>query len=282
MLGGARVIGAVPLVRLSATAVAPSVPSATPDLSTPEFDTWRPARGEVVLRHRSGLTARATGTTIDIGGEATQFDAHFRRVCLTALAHLLAQHDRFVVHGAAMVTSGRAVLVLGGTGAGKSTLAYCALLAQWDVLADDLVVLRSSDSGPTVGGVPRPLAVPSDVLDGNAFDGRPLAGDGRGRRELPPGVIAAGSYPVAGSIVVKHADEARGAIGPIGGHELLHDLLGSWAPIESPDDLERILPIAAAVARGPATVLSLGREPATRVADTIRLLDDVRAQFGLT
>ncbi len=281
VLGGARTIEAVPRVRLSATVAAPSVPSSPPDLSTSEFDTWRPGLGEMVLRHRSGLTARATNTTIEVGGDAAHFDANFRRVCLSALAHLLAQHDRFVVHGAAIATGGRAVLVLGGTGAGKSTLALCALLANWEVLADDLVVLRSSDSGPIMGGVPRPLAVPSDVLDGNTFDAQPIAGDQRGRRELPPDVIALGSYSVAGSIVVKHADEARGAVEPIAGHALLHDLLRSWAPIESPDDLERILPIAAAVARSPAASLYLGREPATRVADTIGLLEGVRAQFGL-
>ena len=240
----------MPRVRLTATVGAPGIPSSTPDLSTPEFDTWRLAPGEVVLRHRSGLTARATSSTIEIGGDTENFDACFRRVCLTALAHLLTQHDRFVVHGAAIVTGGRAVLVLGGTGAGKSTVAFCALLASWDVLADDLVVLRSSDSGPTVGGVPRPFAIPSELLDDDDVDTRPLTGDRRDRRELPSDAIAVGSYPVAGSIVVQHADEALGTIGPIGGHALLHDLLGAWAPIESPDVLRRLLPIAATVARG--------------------------------
>ena len=281
VLGGARATSAVPRVHLTVTVGALDAPSSTPDRSTPELDIWCPAPGEVVLRHRSGLTGRATSSTIEIGGDAENYDACFRRVCLAALAHLLTQHDCFVVHGAAIVTGGRAVLVLGGTGAGKSTVAFCALLASWDVLADDLVVLRSSDSGPTVGGVPRPFAIPSELLGENDVETRPLAGDRRDRRELTSDVIAVGSYPIAGSIVVQHADEALGTIGPIGGHALLHDLLGAWAPIESPDLFRRLLPIAATIARGHGSTLYLGREPATRVADTIRLLDEVRSQFGL-
>ena len=75
VLGGARTTDVVPRIRLSATTTAPAAPSSHPDLSTREFDTWRPAPGEVVMRHRSGLTARATGTTIDVGGDPAQFDA---------------------------------------------------------------------------------------------------------------------------------------------------------------------------------------------------------------
>ncbi|MEX1007823.1 MAG: hypothetical protein WD271_08250 [Acidimicrobiia bacterium] len=281
VLGAARLADAQPSVRVRACSSAPAVPAAPPTSSTPEFETWRPVRGELVLRHRSGLTARATSTAIDIGGNAVHFDASFRRTLLSALAHLLSQHDRSVVHGAAIATDGRAVLVLGGTGSGKSTLAVCALRAGWDVLADDLVALRGSSSSTMIGGVPRPLAVPSDVLDDDPFDTQPIADDQRGRRELPPNVVASGWYPLVGAIVVDHAREARGAVERIDSHALLHDLLGSWAPLEDPRDVRQVLPLASAVARSPAAVVRLGRDPATRAADAAASLEEVRSRFGL-
>jgi hypothetical protein len=281
VLGAARPAEGEPRLWIRAVAQAPETPSAPPESSMTEFEMWRPVPGELVLRHRSGLVVRATSTTIDIGGDAAHFDANFRRTLLTALAHLLAHHDRALVHAAAIATEGRVVLVLGGTGSGKSTLALCALRSGWAVLADDLVALRRSGCSIMIAGVPRPLAVPSDVLDDGLFDTQALADDQRGRRELAAHVVTPGWYPLAGAIVVAHSDEARGVVDPIDAHALLHALLGSWAPVGDRGDIRAILPIAASIARNPASVVRLASDPAKRVADAASSLEEVRRRFGL-
>ncbi len=265
VLRRARPTAEPPLLRVRAQVEAPGVPPGAPEQSTEEFDTWRPAAGELVVRHRSGLTARATSTTVDIGGSAPRFDENFRRTVLPALAHTLACHDRHVVHGAALAVGGSAILVLGDTRAGKSTLAWCARVVGWDVLADDLVVLRDGGAGPALAGVPRPLAVPSDVLpDSGGADGtRALPGDARARREPSPDLVAPGWFAVTGSIAVAHSPDARGAVEPLPGHALLRRLLASWSPLEDPGGLRAVFPLAAAVARRPAAVVTLGRDPAT-------------------
>jgi hypothetical protein len=286
VLGAARPTEEEPRLRIRAVAQAPATPSTPPETSMTEFEVWRPVAGELVLRHRSGLVACATSTTIHIGGDGPHFEANFRRTLLTALAHVLAQHDRALVHAAAIATEGRVVLVLGGTGSGKSTLAWCALRAGWAVLADDLVALHRSGSTIMIAGVPRPLAVPSDVLDADLFgdgpfDTQPLADDQRGRRELPAHVVTPGWYPLAGAIVVAHSGEARGAVDPIDPHALLHALLGSWAPVGDGGDIRAILPIAASIARKPGSVVLLARDPDQRVADAASSLDEVGRRLGL-
>jgi hypothetical protein len=286
VLGAARPAATEPCLWIRAVAHAPATPSTPPETSMTEFEMWHPVPGELVLRHRSGLVARATSTAIDIGGDAAHFNANFRRTLLTALAHLLAPHDRPLVHAAAIASEGRVVLVLGGTGSGKSTVALCALRSGWAVLADDLVALRGSGSSIMLAGVPRPLAVPSDVLDADSFgdglfDTQPLADDQRGRRELAAHVVTPGWFPLAGAIVVTHSDKSCGAVDPIDPHELLHVLLGSWAPVGDGVGVRAILPIAASIARNPASVVRLARDPARRVADAVSSLEEVRRRFGL-
>ena len=280
VLGAARSTDGEPRVWIRASTSAPTTPPNAPESRTPEFETWRPAPGELVLRHRSGLTAARTRTAIDIGGTAASFDASFRRTFLTALARLLTWNDLAVVHGGAIAAGERAVLVLGGTGAGKSTLAFSALRAGWNVLADDLVAVRRSGSSAVIAGVPRLLAVPSDVLDDDSGT-RPIADDHRRRRELPADAVVSGWFPLVGVIVVAHSNDADGAVEPIDPHALLHTVLGAWVPAEHGDRLRTMLSLAASIARRPAAVLRLGREPATRVEGSGAMLEVVRSRFGL-
>ena len=66
--------------------------------------------------------------------------AHFRREFVEALTYALVSHfDRHPVHAAAIAHDGRAVLLAGASGTGKSTLAYLAHREGISVLGDDTV-----------------------------------------------------------------------------------------------------------------------------------------------
>lgn len=54
---------------------------------------------------------------------------------------ILIQNDFLVFHGNALVKNGKAIIFLGHTGAGKSTIAYALMRQGWKLLADDLVAL---------------------------------------------------------------------------------------------------------------------------------------------
>jgi hypothetical protein len=176
-----------------------------------------------------------------------------------------------VLHSGAIATSAEeAVLVLGVSGAGKSSLALCALRGGWRVLADDLVALVGNGDGE----------LPSELLD-DASALPVFARDPRARAELPVDGLTLGCHALAGAIVVDHATSRRGAVESVGGHELLHVLLASWSPIADADDFRAVLPIAAAVARLPAVRVRLGTEANSRVTDGVGLLDQARFRLGL-
>jgi hypothetical protein len=279
VLRAARSTDTAPRVEVRACVEGPTVPDGDPTSRSEQFEVWRAHAGVRSVRHVSGLTARATRDAIEIGGTAERFDEMFRRTCVLALAYCFAQHDRPFVHASAIATGRRAVLVLGASGAGKSTVAFSALRAGWRVLSDDIVAMSAGDTGPGAAGLPRPLAVPPGVLDG-ARPSSPMPGDPRGRHELGAEAISHGWYPVGGCLVVRHATEPRGTVEAIDAHAMFEELLGSFAPVEHADDVRRVFPLAAALARRPRAALRLARDPATRVSDTMALLDRIRAEFG--
>ena len=66
---------------------------------------------------------------------------------------LLIQKDFLVFHGNALVKDGKAVMFLGHSGVGKSTIAYGLMNSGWKLIADDLVVLNKE--GYVLPGVRR-------------------------------------------------------------------------------------------------------------------------------
>ena len=98
-----------------------------------------------------------------------------RNSMLFVLARLLLVQDRFLLHGAAVRRDAPALLVVGESGAGKSSLAYAAHLAGWRVLADDMVAVAAGDGGLLVQGIPRVPTIPADVAAGT--EGEPLPND---------------------------------------------------------------------------------------------------------
>ncbi len=72
------------------------------------------------------------------------------------MAVLLSLSGHTVLHGAALAMNGRAIVLLGDSGRGKSTLAAALIARGASLLTDDVVRLQRSDDGyRATAGVPR-------------------------------------------------------------------------------------------------------------------------------
>jgi hypothetical protein len=71
----------------------------------------------------------------------------------SAVGAALIQRGMLVLHGNALERDGRAIVCLGPSKAGKSTLAYGLMRQGWQLLADDLVAI--TPSGQVLPGIPR-------------------------------------------------------------------------------------------------------------------------------
>lgn len=96
------------------------------------------ARGEALLRVTSALV-RST--------------EQFRYTVLeAAVLFLVTSPNRFPVHASAVMKGGRALLLAGASGVGKSTLAWTAYRAGWDLLSDDIVYVQGEPVWRLWGG----------------------------------------------------------------------------------------------------------------------------------
>lgn len=88
---------------------------------------------------------RISEAVIDVDGT----DERFLRQCLVGpgLGVLMHRRGHLVLHGSAVDVGGRAVILLGQKGAGKSTTAGELLRRGHRLLTDDLVVLREDRAG---------------------------------------------------------------------------------------------------------------------------------------
>ncbi|MBA3531288.1 MAG: hypothetical protein H0T73_05125 [Ardenticatenales bacterium] len=72
-------------------------------------------------------------------------EAHFRYNVLESLAlYLLSKYDRTALHAGAVMRNGRALLLVGSSGAGKSSLCYACLQRGFSLLSEDVVYVALS------------------------------------------------------------------------------------------------------------------------------------------
>jgi hypothetical protein len=252
----------------------PAMPARRPNHVVDGFEVWT-AGSTMHVRLGDVARARADESTAVVGLVGESAARIVPAAFLFVGTHLLAHHDRFLVHGGAVVDNGRAYVVLGGTGAGKSTLVAATLGTEWQALADDMVVVRSEGSDVLVTGVPRPVAVPADV--GAPPGAVPGVDDVRGRAFIGPAALASGWFPVQGLIEVGHGLSSAGDLAGLDAHRALRLLLASFTSVANPDLLRRFFGTAATLSRMPAWRLEHGADPGTRLTSARRLFTDVLA-----
>jgi hypothetical protein len=174
--------------------------------------------------------ARGTGRASVGEPDAAGAVENFLRV---ALAHLLLPDGGFLLHAAAAVAAGDAIVAFGPSGAGKTTISELA--GSRPVISDDLVALRRDSGG-------RLVAVPSPFRAGGAAP-------------HPAG------HPVRALLRLKHGD--RHALRPLPAAEAAREIVASMPFVN--DDAEtssRALELAADAACDPgAAELVFAREP---------------------
>lgn len=234
---------------------------------------WWEGDDLLILAHRE-LSARVTSDAAVIGGGGN-LARGFRQLLPYVLTHLLAGTERFLVHAGAIECDGRALVVLGGSGSGKSSLVAGARRAGWRALGDDLAVLTGGDD-PRVRAIGKLIAVPPDVVAACGFAGRPLDGDPRGRWVMPADADT-GWYPVSGAVLSAHGDDPAPSLEPLPSDELVRWLLFSFLASRQPTRLRQFLPVAAAVTRRRGWTFRHGRPPAASVAAMGPVLDGLRS-----
>ncbi len=74
-------------------------------------------------------------------------DGRFLDITYTSLAPLLRQHGYFMVHAFAAVKDGHGVLIVGPSGSGKTTTGLALILAGWQLLCNDVLLIQNSTQG---------------------------------------------------------------------------------------------------------------------------------------
>jgi hypothetical protein len=252
--------------------VGPEVPNRAPDFRGPYGEHWDDGVTHW-FRHHWGLTAEVTPPYARIGGSVTGYRrwVMVRNSMLFVLARLVLVQGRFLLHGAAVRRDDGALLVVGPSGSGKSSLAFAAHVAGWDVCADDMVIVDPHSARPAVQGVARVPTLPADVAAD--VDGEALPQDTRDRLELTWFTLDTRAAPVDAVIVCGHHD-GDGAMTSISSATALEALVPALVLSALPQPVTRWFPIAARLARGPCFQLLHAADPATRLARAGDLLDE--------
>lgn len=154
-------------------------------------------------RDHAALDVR--GSRVVVGGpidDAASEDL-FDDLLQFGVATAMAGPDRILVHGAVVARGDEALLLVGRSGVGKSTLAAAALIDGWDLLGDDLALVHPHAS--MVRAVRRPPMVPADIAEAHGLIGVPER-SARGRLRLPAAALAPGSRRLIGLVAVEHGD----------------------------------------------------------------------------
>jgi hypothetical protein len=210
---------------------------------------------------------------VELGGPIDSPEAEdvFDDLLQFGIATAMARPDRLMIHGAVVARDGDALVVVGPSGQGKSTLAAAALLGGWELLGDDLAVVHPE--APLIQGVQRAPMVPAEIAERHRVTGTLETGPRR-RVRLPVSVLQSAPRRLIGVVTIEHGDD--GGMEPLLGADLrtLDDAL-AVPPFRAV--IRRQLAAAAALVALPTVLLSHARDPGIRVERAQASLDDVFA-----
>jgi hypothetical protein len=156
-----------------------------------------------------------------------------------------------VLHASGVALNGKALLIAGAAGAGKSSLAAALLRAGAQLLSDDAVALSLSTTGLTAypGSVALQLRVAEDQqlsAEARAAQGQPVSSSDGKRRYV--GHDAAGPVPVAGLLLLERSaqEPALEALPAVDPFELIASTFN--LSVRTPGRLQRQLDVVSTIA----------------------------------
>jgi hypothetical protein len=259
-------------LRCGITKAAVALPTETPTSVNGPVTRW--AIGDAtVLHHVDGRSARVTARAITVETAPPGVPAWLtcRQLLAEAVSCWWARRSSVVLHAALLGRDGQGLLVVGPTGAGKSTAMVAALYAGLDVHADDLVVVAGRHH--VAHGIPKRVMLERSLSDQLAIPAHDVPGDRRDRVVLDADVLTAGPATVVGVVVVDHAaDIAHVSVLPHS--ESLAALVASSFEAAH-GHVEAVLPTVAHLAGLPAHRLAHDVSGEHRLERTGRLLVDL-------
>jgi hypothetical protein len=225
----------------------------------PDVALWRVGAGVELHDRRDGARARLVGDRVLLSSPKDAAGAAATgRVAPFALAPPLLAADVALLHGAALADGDRGVLVLGPTGAGKSTTAAAARSVGLAVLGDDIAAVE----GTCVQGLARPVRVPPDLAPGAV----PVAADAR-RRVTPDGWATGGAAELVGVVLVGHGppDGPAPTEAPADPAAVARAVVAAAFATCRPASVAPALAVGTALARLPGWHLPLAADPGARL-----------------
>lgn len=155
---------------------------------------------------------------------------------LTGLGPLLRRRQMFAVHAFAASRQGRALLIIGDIGAGKTTTGLSLLHAGWSLLANDSPFLLETPAGLQIAAFPGLLSAFDDSL-AHFPELAPILADSAGRRghsrqkrafpaeQVYPGVWTQSAVPAALCFPAITPGLTESALMPISAQEALLALI---------------------------------------------------------
>jgi len=263
-----------PVVSLSIDGHAVVAPVGTPRDEHRGIRMWVADDGiTVAIRDVVGT---AVGAHIEIHVPHCGAAAAVEAIAPVLLGWVLAEHDRYLLHGAAVASGEATLLVLGSSGSGKSTLVAAAVEHGWRALSDDMVVVDLVDGSPRVHGLHRVPAVPIEIGGPVVGAGTPLH-DPRRRAELSRSLLSSQGGRAVGTVLVAHGASGEGELRAVAKHEVVMSLLQSYAGMFDPQRRARFLPVAECVGALPAWRIGHTLNPELRRAHVGVVLARLRA-----
>lgn len=268
------VVGPVDL-RVELCSVGRPRPSGPPDMIDGPISRWI-GEGDLVLWHEQDVGAQLVDGVLVVGGDAAAgaMWRAVRQLLFSALSWFLDRRGALVLHAAMVGRDGEGLVLLGASGSGKSTAAAAGLLAGWELLSDDLVVVRAGTDVPDAFGIPKRVTVGRQVAERIARSLPELPADDRDRQMLPETVLTTGWRPVRALVRVGH-HRSDGEVRALSLAESLADLVPSFLEAERPESLRRQLPLLSALASRPGFLLAHAADPDDRLDRAAALLEEI-------
>jgi hypothetical protein len=169
------------------------------------------------------------------GAEPPRTDLLDARLLGSGFAWWFLRQGSLPLHAGAVVVDGEAVLVVGESGMGKSSL-LCSLVAQgWPLLSDDFVTVSLHEGQPVAASAYPQMRMWPETIErfiGSA-DPYPTVFVGGRKRRVPVGEswgrFLAGQYPVTRIYLLQREEATEGEVSltPLGGHEAFMQLLAA-------------------------------------------------------